>query len=98
MSNNKEAEAKALAAEKKAKAEAAEKAAAKKAAEKAAAEALDPGRAEESAPEAEEAGAFKAVYRELLENGTRKGPIAYKDFKTKKEAEEFAENTGGKLV
>ena len=89
MSNNKEAEAKALAA--------AEKAAAK-AAEKAAAEALDPGRAEESAPEAEEAGAFKAVYRELLENGTRKGPIAYKDFKTKKEAKEFAEKTGGKLV
>jgi ribosomal protein L15 len=74
------------------------KTAAEIAAEKKAALELDPTLAEETAPEEEETGAFKAVYRELLADGTRKGPIAYKDFKTKKAAEKFVEETGGKLV
>ena len=72
-----------------------------KAAEKAAAEALDPERAEradQSEPKTEEVGAFKAVYRELTVEGTRKGSIAYKTFETKKAAEKFVEETGGKLV
>ena len=65
---------------------------------KKAAEELDPSRVDPVAPEVEKVGAFKAVYRELLPDGTRKGAIAYKDFKTKKEAEKFAEATEGKLV
>lgn len=43
-------------------------------------------------------GSYKAVYRELLPDGTRKGAIAYKTFTSKKAADKFIEKTGGKLV
>lgn len=44
----------------------------------------------------------KAVYRELLPGKktikSRKGPIAYKTFGSRKDAEEFVRKTGGKIV